>query len=135
VTQNQHPSQTRSSVRARTRHHGSPYRRYGLIGAIAALVLAAVLIWAFNVPWFLGWLSAMGVVTFGLYAWDKHRAHLDGERVPEKVLMTMVLAGGVAGGWAGMLLLRHKTRHMSFWIVQWIATALWAAVAVWLLLR
>lgn len=77
----------------------------------------------------------MGAVTFALYAWDKHRAHTDGGRVPEKVLMAMVLAGGVAGGWVGMLLLRHKTRHMSFWVVQWVATVLWAIAAVWLILR
>jgi uncharacterized membrane protein YsdA (DUF1294 family) len=32
-----------------------------------------------------------------------------------------------------MLLLRHKTRHVSFWIVQWIATVLWAAAVVWLI--
>jgi uncharacterized membrane protein YsdA (DUF1294 family) len=135
VTRNQHPHQAQTKPRAQSRRRGSPYRRYGLIAAVAAFVLAVVLIWMLNVPWFLGWLSAMGAVTFAFYTWDKHRAHTDGGRVPEKVLMAMVLAGGVAGGWAGMLLLRHKTRHMSFWIVQWIATALWAAVAVWLILR
>jgi uncharacterized membrane protein YsdA (DUF1294 family) len=77
----------------------------------------------------------MGIVTFGLYAWDKVRARADAGRVPEAVLMTSVLAGGGVGGWAGMLLLRHKTRHMSFWVVQWAASVLWAIAAVWLVIR
>jgi uncharacterized membrane protein YsdA (DUF1294 family) len=88
-----------------------------------------------NVPWFPAWLLAMGTVTFGLYFWDKVRARADGGRVPESVLLVSVLTGGVIGGWAGMLLLRHKTRHRSFWIVQWFATGLWTVVAVWLIVR
>ncbi len=102
------------------------------MAAIAAVVIVAALVWKLEIPWVPAWLLAMGVVTFGMYAWDKGRARARGGRVPETVLMALVLVGGVAGGWAGMLLLRRKTRHTSFWVVQWVATLLWAAVALWL---
>lgn len=105
--------------------------------AIAALViwggLFLVLVIAFDWPLYLDWLIAGTVTTFAFYAIDKAQAKRGGWRVPEIVLKGMVLAGGVIGGWAGMLLLRHKTLHRSFWVVQWIATVV-HLVLVWLLL-
>ncbi|MGD9895226.1 MAG: DUF1294 domain-containing protein [Dehalococcoidia bacterium] len=135
MTHNRLPNQPRANADGRTRRHGSPYRRYGLIAVIAAVGLAGVAVWILGLPWLLTWLLAMGAVTFGLYAWDKIRARADGGRVPEAVLIVSVLAGGVVGGWAGMLFLRHKTRHRSFWVVQWIATVLWTVATVWLVVR
>jgi uncharacterized membrane protein YsdA (DUF1294 family) len=54
--------------------------------------------------------------------------------VPERVLQVLVLLGGVLGGWAGMLLVRHKTRHPMFWAVQWAATMLWGALGLFILM-
>lgn len=39
-------------------------------------------------------------------------------RLPEIVLLDVVLAGGVIGGWFGMLAVRHQTLHTRFWLVQ-----------------
>ena len=39
--------------------------------------------------------------------------------------------GGAAGGWAGMLVWRHKTQHAIFWAAQVIGTVV-IAVALWL---
>jgi uncharacterized membrane protein YsdA (DUF1294 family) len=105
--------------------------------------MAAVLVWGglfvvllVAVDWsrYLDWLLAGTVTTLLFYAYDKAQAKRGGWRVPEIVLQGMVLAGGVVGGWLGMLVLRHKTLHRTFWVVQWVATALHLVLAwfVWL---
>ncbi len=47
--------------------------------------------------------------------------------------MALGVRGGVLGGWVGMLLVRHKTRHGYFWLTQWIASAIYIVLA-WFLL-
>ena len=107
--------------------------------SIAALVVWAVpfvaLVVGVDWPILLDWLIAGTASTFLFYAIDKLQAKRFGRRVPEVVLQGMVLVGGVVGGWVGMLGLRHKTRHRMFWAVQWVATAVWVAVAWALWLR
>jgi uncharacterized membrane protein YsdA (DUF1294 family) len=114
----------------------SRHRRPKRSTAIAAAVIwgGIFVVLLFGVDWavYLDWLIAGTVTTFLFYAIDKMQAKRGGWRVPEVVLQGMVLAGGVIGGWLGMLVLRHKTLHRSFWVVQWIATAL-HLVLVWLL--
>jgi uncharacterized membrane protein YsdA (DUF1294 family) len=106
-------------------------------------VIAAAILWGalfvalvVGVDWsvYLDWLIAGTATTLLFYAVDKVQAKRFGRRVPEIVLQGLVLAGGVVGGWVGMLVLRHKTRHRKFWVVQGVATVVWAAVAwvVWL---
>ncbi|MGH2559780.1 MAG: DUF1294 domain-containing protein [Thermomicrobiales bacterium] len=73
------------------------------------------------------------VVTLLAFAFDKGLAKAGGRRVPEVVLLGLSLCGGVLGGWIGMLGFRHKTRHRRFWVVQWVATAIWVAIVAWIL--
>jgi uncharacterized membrane protein YsdA (DUF1294 family) len=80
---------------------------------------------------FLLWLSALGVVIFAYYGWDKFRSIRSGRRIPEWTLHGLALAGGVAGGWLGMFLFRHKTQKPVFRLVLLAATLLWG----WLVLR
>lgn len=77
------------------------------------------------------WLLAAGLVTFGYYGFDKARSKGNGRRIPEWTLHGLALAGGVAGGWLGMFLFRHKTQKPIFRLILLVATALWA----WLLWR
>ena len=58
-------------------------------------------------------LMACGVL-FCLMGWDKRRAKKEGRRVPEKTLFSWALLGGAAGGWLGMRVFRHKTKHWYF---------------------
>jgi uncharacterized membrane protein YsdA (DUF1294 family) len=81
-----------------------------------------------------GWLVAVNVVTFAAYWRDKRAARRGGRRTHERTLLALNLAGGFVGGWAGMLVLRHKSRHASFRLVQSLATLLWAALVLALLL-
>ena len=60
------------------------------------------------------WLLLMSVVLFIAMAGDKHRARRKLRRTPEARLFLMAALGGALGGWLGMLLFRHKTRHWTF---------------------
>jgi uncharacterized membrane protein YsdA (DUF1294 family) len=109
-----------------------------------ASVVAAILIWGgvtlaihYGLSWDLiwAWLIAGTVTALALYAYDKGTSKLGRWRVPEVILWLVSLAGGVAGAWVGILVLRHKTQHQSFWLVQGLATAVWAIVVGWWLLR
>lgn len=68
------------------------------------------------------------MVVFFLYAMDKYRARHRLWRVPERTLLLCALLGGGIGALAGMLLLRHKTRHHSFRIVLPMAALLTGAL-------
>lgn len=74
------------------------------------------------------YLAVMGVITFLLYGIDKYKAVRHKWRIPEKTLLGMCMIGGVIGGWAGMYIFRHKTKHIHFHIVQFIASVLWAVI-------
>jgi uncharacterized membrane protein YsdA (DUF1294 family) len=122
----------RPAARRGAARHRSPEATTTLI-AVTVWVVCFGLVWVITGWQFVpSWLIGGGLATFLIYALDKTRAIRGARRVPERVLQAMVLLGGVLGGWAGMLGLRHKTLHRAFWVVQWIATALWAALAWWL---
>ncbi len=100
-----------------------------LLAAIIFFVADPLLVGDFD-PLLL-WLLATGLVTFGYYGVDKAQSPRNGRRIPEWTLHGLALAGGVAGGWLGMFLFRHKTQKPLFRLLLLVATALWA----WLLWR
>lgn len=56
----------------------------------------------------------MSVVTFALMGCDKRRAVMGQWRIRERTLfLCAALLGGI-GGVLGMLVFRHKTKHLSF---------------------
>lgn len=65
-------------------------------------------------------LAAMTVLAFGLYSYDKFCASRNMWRVPEKHLLALSLAGGAAGGLTAMLIFRHKTQKLYFYLAQLI---------------
>lgn len=81
------------------------------------------------------WLLAAGLVTFVCYGFDKAVSPHKGWRIRirEWTLHGLALAGGVIGGWLGMLLFNHKTsaRHQEFRLILLISTLGWG----WLLWR
>ena len=102
---------------------------------VAALVIGVVvgvgLVVASSVPVLVAYVLGLGLSTFLIYGYDKLRAVRGGVRVPESALLTLSVIGGAAGGWAGMLIWRHKTQHAIFWAAQVIGTLVIAA-AFWL---
>jgi uncharacterized membrane protein YsdA (DUF1294 family) len=78
---------------------------------------------------YLVWLATLSVVTFVWYGFDKGQSKRGGLRVPEIVLQLLTLAGGFPGGWLGMLVFQHKTRHSSFVIILVLSTLLHLGLA------
>lgn len=78
--------------------------------------------------WLIAWLIAGNAVTAALYTYDKMAAPRHWRRIRERTLWICNALGGVLGAWAVFLVLRHKTRHRSFWAVQAVATVAWATV-------
>ncbi|HKQ03479.1 MAG TPA: DUF1294 domain-containing protein [Actinomycetes bacterium] len=104
-----------------------------MIAALVAGVLVAVaLAVATGVSAIVAYVLGLGLITFLTYGYDKRQAIRGGRRVPETALLLLSLIGGALGGWAGMLVWRHKTNHTSFWIAQVIGTIAIVA-ALWLL--
>jgi uncharacterized membrane protein YsdA (DUF1294 family) len=78
----------------------------------------------------LAWLLVINVATAAAYAYDKVAAWRGGSRIRERTLLLVNVLGGFIGAWIVFLLVRHKTRHRSFWLVQSLATLLWIAIFV-----
>jgi len=81
---------------------------------------------------YLIWLSAVSIITFFFYGYDKLQAKRNGWRVPEKYLHWLALSGGFAGGWLGRSVFRHKTRKRIFLLILIISTIIHLVLAGWL---
>lgn len=56
-----------------------------------------------------------GVIAFVLMGLDKYRSRREGRRrIPEATLLLWCACLGGLGGWLGMQVFRHKTRHPRF---------------------
>jgi uncharacterized membrane protein YsdA (DUF1294 family) len=123
------PARTSRSYRRRI----SPYRLSGGIALVAFVALLGWLTASVDWPLYLTWPAVLAPITFLFYWFDKHQSRGDGMRIPERVLLLLSLGGGFAGGFLGMLLVRHKTKeHPEFWAAQWGGLALWIGVVWWL---
>lgn len=88
-------------------------------------------------PWLIlaGWLFLMSLVLLIVMGLDKQKARQGAWRVPEARLFLLAFLGGGLGGWIGMRLFHHKTKHWTFALgFPLIALAQWGAV-LWLWLR
>ena len=60
------------------------------------------------------YVTALSVLCFAAFAWDKFCAIRGMWRVPERTLLLLALLGGTPGAFAGQRWLRHKTRKRPF---------------------
>lgn len=60
------------------------------------------------------YMIAVNVTAFVMCVYDKRAAVKHRRRISEKALFIISVIGGAAGMLAGMLLIRHKTRHWYF---------------------
>lgn len=81
-----------------------------------------------------GWATAISLLTFAVYAFDKRRAVKEGERTPETLLHLLELLGGWPGAFLGQRLLRHKSAKITYQLVFWVIVLGYELVAAdWLL--
>lgn len=100
---------------------------------VVGVLVAAALVVAVSLPLLVAYVLGLGLSTFLIYGYDKLRARRGGQRVPESALLALSVIGGALGGWAGMLVWRHKTKHTIFWVAQVVGTVVIAAAAFLLL--
>ena len=62
--------------------------------------------------------AALSAITFILYGIDKGLAKARAHRISEKVLLLLGFVSGGVGGLLGMVIFRHKTKHVYFWAVN-----------------
>lgn len=62
------------------------------------------------------YLSVINFTTWAAYGLDKGRAKSGKWRIPERTLLLLALIGGSLGALAGMIMFRHKTRKVKFFI-------------------
>ncbi|MCG2585684.1 DUF1294 domain-containing protein [Massilia sp. TS11] len=68
--------------------------------------------------------TALSLLTFLVYAYDKAAARAGRRRVPERQLLVLGLLGGWPGGWLAQQLLRHKSAKPTFLWRFWISVGL-----------
>lgn len=60
------------------------------------------------------WLAIINLAAFITMGVDKHKAARQKWRIPEKTLFVLAAIGGSIGGILGIIIFRHKTRHIKF---------------------
>lgn len=80
------------------------------------------------VYFYAGYLLFMNLLTFFLMLADKKLARAHKWRIPERTLLTAALFGGGIGGFLGMRIFRHKTRHVKFVLLMPLFIAIWAVI-------
>lgn len=100
-----------------------------------AIILTSVIWWYLSFDVVLSWLTAITLVAFLTYGYNKAIAGSGRTRVPEKVLLALTFAGGTIGTFVGRALFRHKTIKVSFraqlWMVVGIQVILVVVYIVW----
>lgn len=80
----------------------------------------------------IGWIVFLSIWTFFMMGYDKRQAKLHKQRISEKTLWVLAIAGGGIGAYLGMQIFRHKTRHTSFRVGFLILALLDLTLALWL---
>lgn len=76
----------------------------------------------------IAYLLIINAVSFVVYGVDKYKARHQKWRIPEVTLLTLAAIGGAAGALTGMVVFRHKTKHLRFVLLVPLFVLVWAAL-------
>ncbi len=81
-------------------------------------------------PYLFYYLAAVNVISIILMTYDKIISKRENVklRIPEKTLLWLIILGGALGTLLIMLLMRHKTKHLSFKILAPLLLIAWAFI-------
>ena len=79
---------------------------------------------------FIAYLIVVNLIGFALYGIDKAKSKGKGRRIPERTLFLVAAIGGALGCWLGMMLFRHKTKHIRFKVLVPLLTVVWTVAVV-----
>ena len=106
-----------------------------LAAAAFGLAFGAANLSAAGARWAGGWLTAISILAFVFFWFDKDSAKRGSRRTREDTLLLLVALGGALGDGLAMLLFRHKTSKRPFIGRFWLLLALQiagVAMIVWL---
>ena len=81
---------------------------------------------------YLGLVVLMSIISFILYKVDKNRAVKKQWRIKEVVLLGSSFLFGSIGGLCGMYLLRHKTKHWYFVVINFLSLIIHITLGIYL---
>lgn len=76
------------------------------------------------------YMAVVSLAALIAYGVDKFKAKRGASRISEQKLLLFAFMGGAAGALAGMVLFRHKTRHLKFVICVPLFLALQIAALI-----
>jgi uncharacterized membrane protein YsdA (DUF1294 family) len=114
-------------VRVRSLTAGWPAAVAGVwLAALVALVVFGTLPFWVPVAY-----AVVSTVTFATYATDKAQAGANRQRVSERALHFLALAGGWPGAVVAQRYFRHKTRKPAFQVITWLIVAVHVLAIAW----
>ena len=76
------------------------------------------------------YLIGINILSFLLYGFDKYLAKNRLYRISEYSLFVLSFFGGSIGSILGMTIFRHKTKKISFWILNIIFLIIWIYISI-----
>ncbi len=83
----------------------------------------------------IGYIVSINLITFILFGNDKRRSRRGDWRISEKALLGLCVIGGAVGGFWGMRVFHHKTKHFQFFLGIPIIFILQVGIIIFLLVR
>ncbi len=75
-----------------------------------------VFVYIYVIIWFF-----ISILTFILYKIDKEKSKKGQFRIKERDLLLCTIALGSIGGLMGLYIVRHKTKHWYFVLINWLS--------------
>ena len=76
------------------------------------------------------YLIGINILAFLVYGLDKYLAVKNKYRISEYSLFILSVFGGAIGAILGMKVFHHKTRKLSFWIINIILLIIWVIIVI-----